>query len=558
MITNLHISNYALISSLDLCLSPGMNIITGETGAGKSIILGALGLVTGGRADSKAVRTGAQKAVVEAEFDISGLPEVAAWLDENFEDNPQGFCILRREVSAKGNSRAFINDTPATLDRLQALSSMLLDIHTQHQNLLLADPRYQLSVIDALAGTSEVLEQYQTAYGKYRNALNEYVRVRDTAERYRADEEYITYQLGQINDLNLVPHEQETLEHERDQAAAISSMREHLDTVCESLNAGDDGIDSMLASAIDHLGHLQDNWEDATGLASRLAGVRAEVVDIVDTVADHLAAISGEAMPLDEIEDRLSRIYSLETRHNVETSDGLIERARQLQERIDIIHDSDGTLAKLEEAAKHAKKETVLLARRLTQMRSEAAGIFGPALVRKAAPLGLPNLRCDIVITKSKLTPTGMDQADFRFAFNKNQPLAPVGKTASGGEVSRLVLAIKSLVCEHINMPTLVFDEVDTGVSGDIATRMGRMMEQISRQTQAIVITHLPQVASQPGRHFRVYKEDDEYATQTNVRELDEQGRITEIAKMLGANGDDDAAYNNAVSLLNSNKTIDE
>lgn len=555
MIGHLHISNYALISSLDLNFGPGMNIITGETGAGKSIILGALGLVMGMRSDSKAVRTGATKAVIEVEFDITGLVEVSTWLDKNIEDNPSGVCIMRREISAKGNSRAFINDTPTTLDQMQTLSSMLLDVHTQHQNLSLSDNRYQLSVIDSVAGTNNVLKQYQEAYHTYRQALDEYARVRDTAERYRADEEYIAYQLEQINELGLVPHEQEDLERERDRAANATTTREHLEATNNSLNTGDGGIIAALTTAIEHLGHLQENYDDASDLASRLMGVRTEINDIADTVADHLAAMTVDTMPLEEIEDRLSKIYSLETRHNVETSDMLIERAKQLQERIDIIHDSNGTLARLENNAKQAKKQAVIIARQLTKMRTESALKFGETLVELARPLGLSNLRCDILISKSKLTPFGMDQIDFRFAFNKNQPLMSVGKTASGGEISRLILAIKAIVSEYANMPTLIFDEVDTGVSGEIATRMGRMMEKISRHTQIIVITHLPQVASQPGRHFCVYKEDDETSTNTNVKQLTEKERIDEIAKMLGAGAGDNAAHNNAVSLIESNKT---
>ncbi|MCI6394404.1 MAG: DNA repair protein RecN [Bacteroidales bacterium] len=555
MIGHLHISNYALISSLDLNFGPGMNIITGETGAGKSIILGALGLVMGMRSDSKAVRTGATKAVIEVEFDITGLVEVSTWLDKNIEDNPSGVCIMRREISAKGNSRAFINDTPTTLDQMQTLSSMLLDVHTQHQNLSLSDNRYQLSVIDSVAGTNNVLKQYQEAYHTYRQALDEYARVRDTAERYRADEEYIAYQLEQINELGLVPHEQEDLERERDRAANATTTREHLEATNNSLNTGDGGITAALTTAIEHLGQLQENYDDASDLASRLMGVRTEINDIADTVADHLAAMTVDTMPLEEIEDRLSKIYSLETRHNVETSDMLIERAKQLQERIDIIHDSNGTLAHLENNAKQAKKQAVIIARQLTKMRTESALKFGETLVELARPLGLSNLRCDILISKSKLTPLGMDQIDFRFAFNKNQPLMSVGKTASGGEISRLILAIKAIVSEYANMPTLIFDEVDTGVSGEIATRMGRMMEKISRHTQIIVITHLPQVASQPGRHFCVYKEDDETSTNTNVKQLTEKERIDEIAKMLGAGAGDNAAHNNAVSLIESNKT---
>lgn len=555
MIGHLHISNYALISSLDLNFGPGMNIITGETGAGKSIILGALGLVMGMRSDSKAVRTGATKAVIEVEFDITGLVEVSTWLDKNIEDNPSGVCIMRREISAKGNSRAFINDTPTTLDQMQTLSSMLLDVHTQHQNLSLSDNRYQLSVIDSVAGTNNVLKQYQEAYHTYRQALDEYARVRDTAERYRADEEYIAYQLEQINELGLVPHEQEDLERERDRAANATTTREHLEATNNSLNTGDGGITAALTTAIEHLGQLQENYDDASDLASRLMGVRTEINDIADTVADHLAAMTVDTMPLEEIEDRLSKIYSLETRHNVETSDMLIERAKQLQERIDIIHDSNGTLAHLENNAKQAKKQAVIIARQLTKMRTESALKFGETLVELARPLGLSNLRCDILISKSKLTPLGMDQIDFRFAFNKNQPLMSVGKTASGGEISRLILAIKAIVSEYANMPTLIFDEVDTGVSGEIATRMGKMMEKISRHTQIIVITHLPQVASQPGRHFCVYKEDDETSTNTNVKQLTKKERIDEIAKMLGAGAGDNAAHNNAVSLIESNKT---
>lgn len=302
---------------------------------------------------------------------------------------------------------------------MQTLSSMLLDVHTQHQNLSLSDNRYQLSVIDSVAGTNNVLKQYQEAYHTYRQALDEYARVRDTAERYRADEEYIAYQLEQINELGLVPHEQEDLERERDRAANATTTREHLEATNNSLNTGDGGITAALTTAIEHLGQLQENYDDASDLASRLMGVRTEINDIADTVADHLAAMTVDTMPLEEIEDRLSKIYSLETRHNVETSDMLIERAKQLQERIDIIHDSNGTLAHLENNAKQAKKQAVIIARQLTKMRTESALKFGETLVELARPLGLSNLRCDILISKSKLTPLGMDQIDFRFAFNK-------------------------------------------------------------------------------------------------------------------------------------------
>lgn len=550
MIQKLHISNYALISQIDIQFRPGLNIITGETGAGKSIMLGALSLLLGGRADMKAIRDAAKKSVIEAVFDTRGFGALRHIFETNDIDWDDEMCILRRELSPSGRSRAFINDMPVSLQVLREVALRLVDIHSQHQNLLLAEPDYQLSIIDSLAGNADMLTQYSIAYEAYKQALRRYTQTRDMIARNRADAEFISFQLDQLREMKLQPGEQDNLERERDVLANMSQIKEHLSDALDALTQDDTNALSLLDDASDSLRRLSDVLDDADQLAERLESARLEIKDIAETLAEYDADMQADPSTLDSIEERLSKIYSLEAKHHVDSTDDLIALRDKLATQLDAIDNADEQLATLEAEAKSAKKVAVSLARQLSEKRAEQAVLFAEELRQRAMPLGMSNLRCEIALTTGKLNPSGCDTVDFKFAFNKNQPLMSVGATASGGEISRLILSIKCVVAEKMQLPTIIFDEVDTGVSGDVAVRMASLMEQISDSSQVIVITHLPQVAAKGAFHFKVYKEDDENSTNTHIRQLSDEERVAELALMLSGNAADPSARAAALSLL--------
>lgn len=558
MIRSLHIKNYALIDSLDLDLDPGFNIITGETGAGKSIILGALSLLLGARADLKAVRNPEMKSVIEADFDLSRSPrvrELLAAADLTGDDSAS--VLLRRELLPGGRSRAFVNDTPATLATLRDISLRLVDIHSQHQNLLLADPAFQLDVVDTLAGNAALLDEYRSAYADFRRALRKFTDTRESVRRTQADREFIAFQYAQLAEAELVPGETEGLEAERSLQADAGEIRSRM------LAASGPLAENPEANAADLLGDasaalcaLAANFADTTAdtdwhaLAERLESARLEVADIAATVARAEARLEADPGRLEEIEQRLSLLYSLQTKHHAENTDALIAIRDRLAEQLATLADSEGILAKLQADARRAKKKAAELAGRLSGARSTAAAAFAADLRNSASTLGMPNLRCEINITRGKLTPTGADQIQFLFAFNKNQTLTPVGATASGGEISRLMLSLKSILAARMSLPTIIFDEVDTGVSGDIAARMAAMMAHISRDIQVLTITHLPGVAAMGARHFKVFKQDDDTATTTRVQRLDGAGREAELALMLGGDPAEESALATARTLL--------
>lgn len=555
MIKSLHISNYALINELDIEFMPGLNIITGETGAGKSIILGALSLLMGERADSKVMRDASRKTVIEAIFDVSDTAIIAALLEEKqFEAANE--CILRREISPGGRSRAFVNDTPSNLNDLREIAEHLVDIHSQHQNMLLSSSDYQLAIIDNLAGTSALLTDYREAYTAYRAALREYTDTRELIRRSRDDAEFLQFQYSQLDELSLQSGEQEELEKEREQLANVGDIKSSLGEALDPLLNGDANALVLMRQAVDALEELSVSLgkgvdgTDFHALAERLDSARIEVADISDSLVDYDMSLAADPERLDEIEERLGKLYSLELKHHVESSDALIEIRDRLAGQLEALDNSDEVLARLETAAKRAKKQAVTLAAAISEQRAAAAAEFADLLRRTASPLGMQNLRCDISLTRVKLGPDGYDQLQFLVAFNKNQTLMPVGSVASGGEISRLMLAIKTIVAERMHLPTIIFDEVDTGVSGDIAGRMAAMMSSISRSIQVITITHLPAVAAAGSSHYKVYKEDDEHSTTTHIRRLDESERAGEIALMISGSANDEAAIANARSLL--------
>lgn len=556
MIKTLHISNYALIDEIDIDFADGFNIITGETGAGKSIIMGALSLLTGGRADSKAMRSEDKKTVIEAVFTLSESDGVSSLLADNDVDNPDcGEIILRRELTASGGrSRAFINDTPVNLTLLRQVAEQLVDIHSQHENQLLSQPEYQLGIIDNLAGNEVLLGDYHKAYSAFRSALKQFTDTRDMIRRNRDDADFIQYQYEQLASMNLEPGEHASLEQEREVLSNIGNIKDSMENVLRPLVNGTENVLGLLSVAVGAVRELSETLEgsdtDYAVLADRLESARIEISDITDTIAAEDAKTGADPERLAEVEQRLSELYSLELKHHVENSDELILLQERLAKQISALDDAENILASLENAAKRAKKTAWTLAQQISERRIAAASTFANELRRRAMPLGMPNIRCEISITQGKLGPDGIDQVQFLFAFNKNQPLMPIGSTASGGELSRVMLTVKSIVAESMHLPSIIFDEVDTGVSGDIAGRMGAMMASIGEHIQVITITHLPGVAALGRRHFKVYKEDDETSTNTRIRILDNEERIGEIALMISGSATDSAAIANACSLL--------
>lgn len=549
MIESLHISNYALIRSIDIDFARGLNIITGETGAGKSIILGALGLIMGERADLRSMREGTQKTVVEAVFDITDHPDINDKLEAAQLDTDPTHLILRRELTAKGGSRAFVNDTPVNLQLLREVALELLDIHSQHRNLLLSDHNFQLSVLDALADNSALLDEYRRAYDAYRQALMQYKKTADLLKRSKSEEEYLTFQLNQLDDLQLRAGEQAELEHSRELLANTEDIKDRLTAIIGSLTEPQ-SVTEALNHACNGLDQLNDVYDDAAEMTERLESAKNEIEDIINTLTGYDARLQADPFALQEVEQRLSSIYSLEAKHHVDSDEALIKLREQLREQLKTISNGDETLADLENAAKQAKKQAVTIARKLSARRQTIATEFVTQLSDRARPLGMSNLRCQVEFATIKLNQTGMDSVEFMFAFNKNQPLMPVGKTASGGEISRVMLALKSVVAERMRLSTLIFDEIDTGVSGDIAGRMGRMMQDLGNDAQVIAITHLPQVAALGERHIKVYKHDDEQSTMTDIRVLDNKERRSELALMLGGNPEDKTALAAAATLL--------
>lgn len=553
MIKSLSISNYALISQIEIELCHGLNIITGETGAGKSVMLGALGLLLGGRADMRAVRDSGRKSVIEAVADITDAAGIDAVFEENGLDKAaDGMCILRRELLPGGRSRAFVNDTPVTLQVLKAVSLRLIDIHSQHQNLLLADPAYQLSVVDSLADNAELRARYSDAYTAYRRALKAYTDMRDLLLRSASDAEYLKFQLEQLDEMRLEPGEQTALEQERDMMANATAIKQHLHGALGPL--ADDAVNaiSALADAAVHCRALGDMLEDAEALAARLDSARIEVQDVAENLSEIDSRVQADPATLDAIEERLGKLYSLEVKHHVDTVEQLIELRDGLRAKLAALDGGEESLAALELAARKAKKEAMLLARELSDTRRAAAQDFAEQLTLRAMPLGMKNLRCEVAFNAGRLTPTGLDIVEFRFAFNKNQTPLPIGGTASGGEISRLMLTVKSIIAERMQLPTIIFDEVDTGVSGDVAARMADMMLGLAGRLQVVAITHLPAVAARGQAHFRVYKQDTDSSTETHIARLDAAGREREIATMLSGRADDPTALAAARSLLNN------
>lgn len=551
MLQTLSISNYALIDRVEIDFTAGFNVITGETGAGKSIMLGALSLLLGGRADTRTVADPSRKSVIEADFLLeSDYPGLRALCVENDIDWDGKHCLLRREISAAGGrSRAFVNDSPVALSRLRDVALHLIDIHSQHQNQLLAQPSFQLDVIDALAGNAGRLEEYRRRYEAFKAAVKRLKVTQKKLELSRENEEYTRYQLARIDELNLSPGEQQELERQREVATNISSLKSGLRRVIAALSDdNDEGVISRLheaeaasASIVSLLG------EEVT---SRLESARIEIEDILSTFTDADEDLQSDPRLLEEIEQRLSAIYDLQRRHKVETVEDLIAIAESLRSRLTVIDNGDEEVSRLRAEARRLRALALEQAAQLSEARHEAASQLRDELLRVARPLGMKNLDVDIRVSPADISSTGTDHVDFLFSFNKNQPLTTVAGVASGGEISRLMLSVKTIIASHMRLPSIIFDEIDTGVSGEVAGRMGAMMRQMAADIQVIAITHLPTVAAKGASHFKVYKYDDETSTHTAIRRLSDDERVDELAMMLSGDSAGAEARAAAASLM--------
>ena len=552
MLESLHISNYALIDRIDILFHEGFNVITGETGAGKSIILGALSLILGGRADSRVVADPSSKSIIEAVFTVDGydaLKDYCLQTDIEWDDER---CILRREVAPAGRSRAFVNDSPVPLSKLQAVAMRLIDIHSQHQNQLLATPEFQLMVIDTLAGNEHRLKEYSSRYNSLRDAVRRLKAMRQRVEKSTEDEEFTRYQLEQLEELALSQGEQEELENEREVLTNLTAIKNALDRAIASLTGDDTNAVDLIDTAIDACDELDGVLSEEDDVPSRLESAKIEISDIassLENVNERLAADPGR---LEAVEERLNSIYSLCHKHHLNNGDELLILRDNLRAKLRELDNSDDMVAELEKEARRAKALAKETAVEISNSRKEEAKKFSAHLRDTAMPLGMKNLQVDVVVDPADMGPTGIDSVQFMVAFNKNQNLMPVGATASGGEISRLMLSIKTIIASRMSLPSILFDEIDTGVSGDVANRMALMLREISKSIQVTTITHLPQVAAKGDTQYRVYKEDDDHATHTRIIQLTPEQRVNAIAEMLGGATVDDAARQAAISLLNS------
>ena len=551
MIKQLHISNYALIDKLNIGFDDGLTIITGETGAGKSIILGALSLILGERADTKSIRDTSAKTIVEATFDISGYG-LEPFFKENDIDWDEHECLVRRELSPSGRSRAFINDSPVSVNVLRELSTRLLDIHSQHSNMLLSRRAFQLSILDSIAQNGPLLEQYHQAYQAYCDAVKQLTETQNAMEQLRRDEDYIRFQLTQLQEMQLQADEDHQLEALQNKLSNISSIKEALWTVENELNGEDNSVLDRLSVIAQRLEEAESHLSDVEGMHGRVRSSLIELKDIAHSVSSIIETLNDDPAELARVDARLNDIYSLERKHNAQDVNQLIDIQHDYERRLSEIEHNDDIIEELKTVVKNNRDAAMDLASQLSHRRHEAVNRFGKEFLSLATPLGMKNIALDVAFDTTDLTASGTDSVEFMMAFNKNQRLMPVKDTASGGEISRVMLCIKAIIARHMQLPSIIFDEVDTGVSGDVANMIGEMMANIAQSIQVIAITHLPQVAANGDHHLRVYKADNELETLTRVESLNQQEHVMEIARMLSGKDLNQAAIENAKSLINT------
>lgn len=554
MLKQLKISNYALIDKLDITFEPGLTIITGETGAGKSIMMGALSLILGDKVESRAIRAIDKKSVIEVIFNIEEYGLRQFFADNDIEYYDDGECIMRREISPNGRTRGFINDTPVTLPVMRALSVQLIDIHSQHSNMLLSSHRYQLSILDNLYPDKKLLEEYIKEYEAYKRIEGKIKDLKENNARRKSEEDYLRFQLSQIKELKLRNDEDIELEAIERRLSNVNEIKSNLWQCLQLLDGDEDGENSILnglATVAGNLSHISRMCDDVSGMDDRVESALIELKDITRTIATLQDSIMDDPAELERVSGRLGNIYSLENKHKVQSVNELLMLQSEYETQLAEIDGFDDEIERLEKELKHQETVVSKLAIELSERRKATSKIFENNLKDLAVPLGMKNLQFKIEFEQVPFSPTGIDAVRFLFSFNKQQPLMPVETTASGGEISRLMLCIKSIIAKNMKLPTIIFDEVDTGVSGDVANRMGDLMKDISGNIQVITITHLPQVAAKGDNHFKVYKQDTVDSTHTSVRRLESDERVMEIAAMLSGDKVSEAAIDNAKILLN-------
>lgn len=554
MLRSLYIQNYALIEKLDIDFEPGFSVITGETGAGKSIILGAIGLLLGQRADVKSIRTGATKCVIEAHFDVSRYSNLRPFFADNGLDYDDE-CILRRELYASGKSRAFINDSPAQLTQMKELGEQLIDVHSQHQNLLINTEGFQLNVLDLLAHDDATLAAYQSVYKQWKQAQGDLDKLVEKIARDKADEDYIRFQWQQLDEARLTPGEQEELEQETELLNHAEDIKAGLYQASQRFNNDENGLLSGLKECCNTMQNLQNVYPPAEEWANRLESSYIELKDIADEIADNEERVEFNPARLAEANERLNLIYTLQQKHRVDTVDELIALRDEYATRLAAISSSDEELETLRQRCEELQEQVRRQASCLTQARQAAAQEVERQMASRLIPLGMPNVRFTVDMGERKEPgPHGSDTVSFLFSANKNGTMQNISSVASGGEIARVMLSVKAMIAGAVKLPTIVFDEIDTGVSGEIASRMADIMQEMAEnERQVISITHLPQIASRGRTHYKVYKQDNETETNSHIRRLTDEERVEEIAHMLSGATLTEAALNNARTLLKQN-----
>ncbi|HOU68378.1 MAG TPA: DNA repair protein RecN [Paludibacteraceae bacterium] len=553
MLKRLSVENYALIDKSIIEVHPGFSVITGETGAGKSILLGALGLILGQRADSKALKNQEMKCVVEALFDISNYGLNLFFEEENLDYDDE--CIIRREILPNGKSRSFINDTPANVSTLKLLGEKLIDIHSQHENLLLNDNHFQLKIVDAIADNEKRLSTYREIYFKYETDKRTLARLREEIARQNANRDYLEFQLKQLQDAALQGEEQEALESEAERLTHSSEIKGSLSKALWLLDENEQSVNQALKDASALLKMAGQYLPEAASLAERLDSCLIETKDIVRELEVKCNDVEVDPNRLDAVNERLDLIYTLEKKHNVDSVAKLLELQNSFDEQLQLLDSGSENVERLEKEIAEQLKTLLSMAGELSAARKEHAPKIEDQILDLLHRLGMPNAKLKIDFKELQEPGTnGMDEVNFLFSANKDKTLQPIASIASGGEISRVMLSLKSVLSQSSDLPTIILDEIDTGVSGEIADKMGDLMQQMGHNMQVISITHLPQIAAKGATHYKVYKMDDEKSTTSNIKQLTDEERIHEIAQMLSGSSLSEAAVNNAKELLKVRK----
>lgn len=553
MLKKLDIRNFTLIDHLEMALYPGFSVITGETGAGKSIVIGAIGLLLGNRADAKQVKRGCDKCIIEATFDLSIYHSDV--LKDFFEDNDLDYepeeCLLRREVNANGKSRAFINDTPVTLALMRELGEQLIDVHSQHQNLLLSKEDFQLNVVDIIARDRQQLADYRAAFAEYRSAQRRLEELREQIATSRDNEDFLRFQQKELSEANLASGEQEQLEQEAELMSHAEDIKRALHEADYGLSGDDTGIVNLTRSIAAQLRSVADVYPEAQELAERLESCFVELKDISQEIASKVDDVEYDPQRFNLITQRLDTIYTLQQKFHVQTVDELLDRLNGINAQLDNIDNSDEELQELERSVEKLHAVCVEKAVVLTDMRRKSATVVEQELSKLLVPLGIPKVRFKVEVSPADLSTNGADKVMFLFSANSSTDMQPVLQVASGGEIARVMLSLKAMISKAIGLPTIIFDEIDTGVSGRVAEQMAHIMRDMGKANrQVICITHLPQIAAAGSTHYKVAKQETEQGTVSTMTQLSDEQRITEIAQMLSGSDVSQAAVDNAKSLL--------